>query len=202
MLRKLIDWTVAWAATPYGPWALFFLAFAESSFFPIPPDILLIALALLNPSAAITLAAITTLGSVLGGMFGYLIGLKGGQPILKKFVSQEKIKTVHSYFEKYEAWAIFIAGFTPIPYKVFTIAAGVFYIDFKKFVLFSALGRGTRFFAVGTLLFFFGEEVKHLISKYLDLFSIFLIVLLLLGFYLLRHIPSLKKEEQENISLK
>ncbi|MBU0567022.1 DedA family protein [bacterium] len=197
MVRNLISWILTWASTPYGPWALFFLSFAESSFFFIPPDFLLIALALPNPSAAITLAAITTLGSVLGGMLGYFIGLKGERSILEKFVSHEKIRTVHNYFQRYEAWAIFISGFTPIPYQVFTIGAGLFYIDFKKFVLFSILGRGTRFFTIGLLIFFFGEEAKHFISKYFNLFSILFVVLLVLGFYLLRRLHFSKKEEQK-----
>jgi membrane protein YqaA with SNARE-associated domain len=188
-LKGLIDWTLQWANTPYGPLALFVLAFAESSFFPVPPDILLIALGLLKPAFALWLAAITTIGSVLGGMFGYFIGIKGGKPILERLVKKEKIVLVHNYFEKYEAWAIFIAGFTPIPYKVFTIAAGVFYIDFKKFVLASILGRGGRFFIVATLIMFFGEQIKYFISKYFNIFSIIFVILLILGFYCLKHIP-------------
>lgn len=193
MLNGLVDWTIAWAKTPYGPWALFLLAFAESSFFPIPPDVLQIALTLTEPSAAFYLAAITTIGSVLGGMFGYLVGLKGGLPILKRFVAEKKIRLVHDYFSRYEAWAIFIAGFTPIPYKVFTIAAGVFSIDFKIFVLASILGRGARFFIVATLLFFFGREISSLIGKYFNLFSIAFVILVIIGFYALRHLPALKK---------
>jgi membrane protein YqaA with SNARE-associated domain len=188
-LKGLIDWTLHWANTPYGPLALFVIAFAESSFFPVPPDILLITLGLIKPSFALYLAAITTIGSVLGGMFGYFIGIKGGKPILERLVKKEKILIVHNYFEKYEAWAIFIAGFTPIPYKVFTIAAGVFYIDFKRFVLASILGRGGRFFIVATLIMFFGDQIKSLISKYFNIFSIIFVVLLILGFYCLRHIP-------------
>lgn len=181
-----------WATTPYGHLALFILAFAESSFFPIPPDVLLIALGLIKPSSALWLSAITTIGSVLGGMIGYFIGIKGGKPILERLVKKEKIILVHNYFERYEAWAIFIAAFTPIPYKVFTIAGGVFYINFKKFVLASICGRGGRFFIVGTLIMFFGEQIKYLISKYFDIFSVVFVVLLILGFYCLRHIPMKK----------
>lgn len=195
-MKELIDWTLHWANTPYGPWALFVLAFAESSFFPIPPDVLLISLGLLNPANSLWLATITTVGSVLGGMFGYFIGLKGGKPILGKLVKEEKITLVHNYFEKYNAWAIFIAAFTPIPYKVFTIAAGVFYIDFKRFVIASILGRGGRFFIVAILLMFFGEQIKHFIGKYFNLFSIAFVVLLILGFYLLKHIPIKKRMEE------
>jgi len=197
-LKGLIEWTLHWANTPYGPLALFVLAFAESSFFPIPPDILLIALGLLNPPTCLWLATITTVGSVLGGMFGYLIGIKGGRPLLEKLVKKEKIILVHNYFEKYEAWAIFIAAFTPIPYKVFTIAAGVFYIDFKGFVIASICGRGGRFFIVATLIMFFGEQIRYLIGRYFDIFSIAFVALLILGFYCLRHIPIKKLRVERN----
>lgn len=188
-MKGLVEWTLSWADTPYGSWALFLLAFAESSFFPVPPDILLIALGIAKPSAACIFSAICLAGSVAGGAFGYLIGLKGGHPILARFVKREKIEAVHSYFEKYEAWAIFIAGFTPIPYKVFTISAGVFYIDFPKFILASIAGRGCRFFAVGVLLTIFGERIKLLIERYFNLFSLLFVLLLIGGFLILRYIP-------------
>lgn len=196
MIRELITWTVHWTETAYGPIALFIIAFAESSFFPIPPDILLIALGVLNPPEALFFSAIATAGSVLGGMFGYLIGIKGGRPLLERLVAKEKIVLVHNYFEKYEAWAIFIAAFTPIPYKVFTIAGGVFYINFKRFVIASLLGRGGRFFLVGGLITFFGESIKTFIEHHLNLLSILFVVLLILGVYLLRHLPVLKKTKE------
>ncbi|MDI6794257.1 MAG: YqaA family protein [bacterium] len=196
MIKELITWTAHWAETAYGPIALFILAFAESSFFPIPPDILLIALGVLNPPGALFFSAIATAGSVLGGMFGYLIGIKGGRPILEWLVAKDKIVLVHSYFEKYEAWAIFIAGFTPIPYKVFTIAAGAFYINFKRFVIASLLGRGGRFFLVGGLITFFGEDMKVFMERHLDVLSILFVVLLILGVYALRHLPVFKKTKE------
>lgn len=192
-MKELFEWTIHWANTPYGQIALFIIAFAESSFFPIPPDVLLIALSLLNPPLSLWFATITTVGSVLGGMFGYFIGIKGGKPLLEKLVKKEKIVQVHNYFEKYESWAIFIAGFTPIPYKVFTIAGGVFYINFKKFVIASFLGRGARFFLVGALIMLFGEHIKIFIEKYFNIFSIIFVILLILGFYCLRYIPIKKK---------
>lgn len=167
---------------PMGPMGLFILSFAESSFFPVPPDILLIALALIKPETSFYLAAITTAGSVLGAIFGYYIGLKGGRPILEKFVSKEKISLVHNYFNKYEAWAIGIAGFTPIPFKVFTISGGVFYINFTRFIIASILSRGARFFLVATAIFFFGSTIKFYIEKYFNLFSIAMVVLVILGF--------------------
>lgn len=192
MLKSMIKWTLD-KFLPYGPWGLFVLSFCESSFFPVPPDILLIALALINPKTSFVLAAITTIGSVLGAMFGYFIGLKGGRPILKKLVSEEKISVIHKYFEKYEAWAIGIAGFTPIPYKVFTIAGGVFYINFFRFIVASIISRGARFFLVGTVIYFFGDIAKIYISKYFNIISIAFVLLLFLGFWVVRFFLKRKK---------
>ena len=154
MVEGLIEWMTGWAQTPSGGTALFLLAFAESSFFPIPPDVLLIAMAMLRPELAFKLALICALGSVLGGMFGYGIGLVGGRPLLHKLFSQSKIQTVKRAFEKYEIWAIAVAGFTPVPYKVFTLSAGTFEIPFKPFVLVSALSRSARFFLVAGCIYF------------------------------------------------
>ncbi|MEK6589875.1 MAG: YqaA family protein [Nitrospinota bacterium] len=189
MIHTLIEWTVNWAQTDYGTYALFLIAFAESSFFPIPPDILLIALSIINPLIALFYATVCTVGSVTGGIFGYFLGLKGGKPILERFFSHEKIVLVHNYFERYEAWAIGIAAFTPIPYKVFTIAAGVFYINFKKFVFASILGRGGRFFIVAGLIQLFGAEIKYFIQNYFELFTILFFALLIGGFMLLKKLP-------------
>lgn len=192
ILEPLVNWTLSWANTPYSQLALFLLAFAESSFFPVPPDLLLIALALINPGLSLILASICTVGSVIGGMFGYLIGFVGGKPLLEKFVSRPKIRLVRDYFQKYEAWAIGIAAFTPIPYKVFTIASGVFYIDFLKFVYVSVLGRGGRFFLVAGTIALFGERIKRLIEDYFDIFSIAFVVLLIGGFYVFKKLASWK----------
>ena len=189
MIHDLIQWTIHWAQTDYGTYALFLIAFVESSFFPIPPDVLLIALSIISPQIAMFYATVCTVGSVTGGAFGYLIGLKGGRPILERFFAHEKIVLVHNYFEKYEAWAIGIAAFTPIPYKVFTIAAGVFYINFKKFMLVSILGRGGRFFIVAGLIMLFGAEIKHFIQKNYDLFPIIHITLLIGALIYLYNFP-------------
>lgn len=188
MIEDLINWTLNWANTPYGVYALFILAFAESSLFPVPPDILLIALSLLNTKISLFYALICTIGSVLGGMAGYCIGFFGGRPIAERLFKRERIELVHRYFQKYEAWAIFIAGFTPIPYKVFTIAAGVFYINFVKFIIASFFGRGGRFFIVGGLIMLFGERVKVIIKGNFELFTIIFVLLLIGGFYCLKAI--------------
>ena len=193
MVKKIVNWTIHWATTPYGPWALFFLAFAESSFFPIPPDVLLIALSLISPEKALWYATVCMFGSAMGGMLGYYIGLKGGRPLLERFVSPEKINTVHNYFEKYEEWAIGIAGFTPIPYKVFTIAGGAFYINFKRFVVISFLSRGARFYLVAGLIMLFGEQIKDSISRYSNLISVALVAAIVLGFLAMKKMPKMHK---------
>ncbi len=199
MLANLLQWTIHWAHTPYGVLALFVLAFAESSFFPIPPDVLLIALAVISPPLALAYAAVCTVGSVLGGMFGYVIGLKGGKPLLERLVSKEKIATVHAYYDHYNAWAVGIAGFTPIPYKVFTIAAGVFYINFRIFVLASCLGRGGRFFLVGGVILLFGPQIQSFLVKYYDWASLAFVVLLVGGFLVLRKLPLPGKPSPEPV---
>lgn len=186
-LKAIARWTLE-RFIPMGPWGLFIVSFAESSFFPVPPDILLIALALVSPKDGLFLAFITTSGSVLGAIFGYFIGLKGGRPLLEKFVSKERIRLVHDYFNKYEAWAIAIAGFTPIPYKLFTISGGVFYINFTRFVIASILSRGARFFLEGASIFIFGPVIKGLLDKYFNLFTILFFVLLIAGFLALKYI--------------
>ncbi|MBI3089114.1 MAG: DedA family protein [Candidatus Tectomicrobia bacterium] len=189
MLHSLIAWTIHWAHTPYAWPALFLLAFAESSFFPIPPDVLLIALVLVDPSLAEYYATVCMLGSVLGGMFGYLIGVKGGRPLLERFVAQRKILVTRLYFERYGAWAVGIAAFTPIPYKVFTIAAGVFAANFPRFVWASVLGRGGRFFLVALTLKVFGVYAKPLIERYLNAATVIFVLLLIAGFIVMRKMP-------------
>ncbi|MFH1847851.1 MAG: YqaA family protein, partial [Candidatus Omnitrophota bacterium] len=184
MLKEATKWTLD-KFLPLGPWGLFILSFAESSFFPIPPDVLLIALALAKPETSLLLALITTAGSVLGASFGYFLGLKGGRPLLEKLMSKERISLAHDYFNKYEAWAIGIAGFTPIPYKIFTISAGVFYINFTRFVIASVLSRGARFFLVGGVIYIFGPAIKLYLEKYFNLFSILFVVLLVGGFFIM-----------------
>lgn len=199
-IHWLKDWVLMWANTPYAMIALFLIAFAESSFFPIPPDLLLIAMAVSNPKMALVYALICLVGSTTGGMFGYLIGLKFGKPALRLLVNDEKINQVHEYFQKYEEWAIGIAGFTPVPYKVFSIGAGVFFVDFKKFVLVTILSRGARFFMVGTAIMIFGVQIKGFIDKYFDKLTLAFTILLLGGFAAMKFIkipPSKKKEDGE-----
>jgi membrane protein YqaA with SNARE-associated domain len=149
--------------------------------------VLLIALALGNPSNAWWYAAVATVGSVLGGALGYGIGWYGGRPVLKKIMGQERVDVVHDYFQRYEAWAILIAGFTPIPYKIFTIGAGAFFVDFKTFMVASVVSRGARFFLVAGAIQLFGPWIKDIIEKYFNLFSVVFIVLLVLGFWIVKY---------------
>jgi len=176
----------AWADSPYGGIALFVLAFFESSFFPLPPDPLMILLAVANVPFALGFAAITTAGSLLGAVFGYYIGLKGGRPILNKFFSQDKILFVERQYQKRDVWAVAIAGFTPIPYKVFAIGAGAFRLDFRRFMLASLVGRAGRFFLVGLLITIFGEPIQTAIDDYLDVLALGFVVLLVAGFFVIR----------------
>lgn len=192
MLRRLYDWVLYWAETPYGTWALFLLAFSESSFFPIPPDVLLIALAVAVPKKSLKYALICSAGSVLGGCFGYLIGWQFmasiGRPIVDFYGLGAKVEHIGAFYNKYDAWAVGIAGFTPIPYKVFTIAAGVFKINFSVFVLTSVVSRSARFFIVGGLIYIFGAKIQGFIDKYFNILAVAFTVLLVLGFVVIKYL--------------
>jgi membrane protein YqaA with SNARE-associated domain len=174
-MRKLYDWVLHWAETSYGAPALFGLALAESSFFPIPPDPLLIALCLGAPALSLRFAANATIASVLGGILGYGIGA-GAWHLLEGWffayvpgVSAESFARVQGLYDRYDFWAVFLAGLTPIPYKVFTLSAGVFSISFPVFVVASVLSRGLRFFLLAGLIFYFGQPITRFIDKYFNL---------------------------------
>lgn len=192
-LRRLYDWVQHFAETPYGSWALFLLAFAESSFFPVPPDILLIALAVSIPSKALRYALICSVGSVLGGIFGYVIGYQFmefiGFGILNFYGLTDKYESVAELYNRYNAWAVGIAGFTPIPYKVFTISAGAFKIDFGVFLLASVVSRSARFFIVAGLIYVFGAQIRAFIEKYFNILAVIFVLLLVAGFILIRFHP-------------
>lgn len=179
LFNNLLSWTTDTFA-PLGSTGLFVLAFIESSFFPIPPDVLLILLSLESPQFAFWFALVCTAGSVLGGIIGYYIGVIGKIAVLERMFSQEKIARVHDYFHNYDALAIFIAGFTPIPYKVFTIASGVFGINLNRFVIASLFGRGLRFFTLATLIMYFGKTITSFIDQYLGLLSLALAFVLII----------------------
>jgi membrane protein YqaA with SNARE-associated domain len=181
-LHQLVEWTLHWAQTPYGTVALFLVAFAESSFFLVPPDLLQIALSVLRPQESFFFAGVSLVGSLGGAALGYAIGRYGGRPLLHKFFSNERITMVERAFQKHDAWAIGIAGFTPVPYKIFAISGGVFRINFVKFMCVSAIARGARFFIVASAFHFFGAQIQDVILKNLNLFSIAFVILLIGGF--------------------
>jgi len=191
-LRRLYNWVIHWAHTPYGAPALFILSFTESSFFPIPPDVLLMALAIGLPKKAFRFASVCTIGSVLGGMLGYYIGVGFleliGYSILEFYGAMDKFEMVHEMYRRYDIWFVGAAGFTPIPYKVFTIAAGAFQMDFLRFVAVSAVSRGARFFIVSALIWKYGERIKTFIDRYFNLLSILFFIILVAGFILVKYV--------------
>ncbi len=191
VIRGLYDWVLSLAHRPYAAAILFLIAFAESSFFPVPPDVLLIALSLGAPSRALGFAAICTAGSVAGGALGYVLGLYFyelvGQPIIEIYGAQSAYLEVQAMYREWDSIAIFVAGFTPLPYKVFTIAAGAFRIDFPTFILVSAVSRGARFLLVGALISWFGPGVKQFIDRYFSWLTMAFAILLLGGFLLLKY---------------
>lgn len=190
IIRRLYDWVLSWAETPYGVPALFILAVAESSFFPIPPDVLLIALALAIPTKAFRYALWCTAGSVIGGILGYYLGfaLWGTvEPLLIPAVfTVEKFEQVTGIYDEYGVPFVFVAAFTPIPYKVFTVAGGVAEINLPAFIATSFVGRGARFFLVAAIIRRYGDLAKDLIDRYFNLFTVAFTVLLLGAFLLLK----------------
>ena len=183
-LTDLFRWVESFADKPHGATALFVFAFAESSFFPIPPDVLLIPLCLGDPARSFWFATICTAGSVVGGAFGYGLGYWGGRPLVRRMFRAERVAAVERMYGRYNAWATGIAGLTPIPYKIFTVSGGAFAIDFKVFLLASLVSRGLRFFAVAALLYVFGEPIRGFIEDNLDWLSVAFVILLVLGFWL------------------
>ncbi|MBN2453353.1 MAG: DedA family protein [Candidatus Omnitrophica bacterium] len=190
-LRKLYDWTIRWAKSKRAPYALFWIAFAESSFFPIPPDVLLIPMTIAHRDRWLRYAAITTLGSVCGAFLGYLIGWSFyeviGRPIVNAYNLQATVELLGRRYSDNAFLVIFTAAFTPIPYKAITITAGLFRIALPVLVAASIIGRAGRFFIVAGALRLFGKKIENVIEKYFDILSIIFILLLVGGFILLKH---------------
>jgi membrane protein YqaA with SNARE-associated domain len=191
-LRRLYDWVLSFSESTYGTLALFLVAFAESSFFPIPPDVLLLALAVGSPHRALWFALVSTAGSVLGAAVGYFLGLEFyeliGRRIIDIYGAQERYGQVAELYGEWDAIAVAVAGFTPIPYKVFTIAAGAFKINFLTFMLASLLSRGARFFLVGALIRWLGPGIKRLIDRYFNLLTVVFVILLFGGFVIIKYV--------------
>ncbi|MDW7774201.1 MAG: YqaA family protein [Desulfobulbaceae bacterium] len=192
LLQRIYRRCMEWINTPAGIWVLFFVAVAESSFFPIPPDVFLIAMCLSAPKKSLRFAAVCSLGSVVGGILGYGLGLGFmdtlGVRILDLYGLHDKYGTVQHLYQTYDAWAVGAAGFTPLPYKLFTITAGAFKINFWVFVLVSIVARSARFFLVAGLIYKYGARVQHFIYKYFNLLTVIFLVLLIGGFILVKMI--------------
>ena len=186
MLRGLYDWTMRLAAHERAPLALFFIAFIESSFFPIPPHAMLVPMILAARASAWWLATITTVASVLGGAAGYAIGYflyeSVGRRVLEFYGYTEKFSTFAGWYNEYGAWIVYIGGVTPFPYKVITIASGVTQLDFIVFMVASILARGTVFFGIAALLYWFGPSIREFIEKRLGLVATVFTILLFGGF--------------------
>lgn len=190
LMRRLYNWTLHWSKTKYAKPSLFILSFAESSFFPIPPDVLLIAMTVADRFKWWQFALITTVGSILGGILGYYIGLllfeSVGRAIIDFYHFQKQFDIVQLKYQENAFLAIFTAAFTPIPYKVFTIASGVFHVNLGTLILASLFGRAGRFFTVAAIIRIFGKKISDTIEKYFDLFSLAFIILLIGGFLVIK----------------
>ncbi len=192
LLRALYDWTLSLAETRYALMVLAIVAFVESSFFPIPPDVLLIPLILAAPSRAFMIAGIATFASVAGGAFGYYIGANLfdviGQPILDFYGKEDLFDAFATRFNEQGAWAVLFAGVTPFPYKVITITSGATGLDFSTFMVSSLIARALRFFIVAALLWKFGPPIRDFIEKRFGLVATIGIVLLFGGFLLVKYV--------------
>ena len=200
-LRNLYDWVLKWSNSKYGPLMLGVMAFAEASFFPIPPDVLLIPLALGLRTKALRLAFICSLGSILGAIFGYVIGSFLWWEGVNQFswlarlffnvipgFTPEIFYSIQTKYEIWNFWVVFTAGFTPIPFKVITISAGAFDINFILFVIASTLSRSARFFLLSALIWKFGEPMRDFIDKYFNLLAIIFMTLLIGSFFLIKYV--------------
>ena len=201
IMRKLYDWVLHWAETPYGPAALVILSFAEASFFPIPPDVLLIALALGARKKSLLFALYCSLASVAGAILGYSIGhflwwseIGAFSHIADFFFNNipgfttDVFYRIQGMYEEWNFWIIFTAGFTPIPFKVFTISAGAFDINFVMFLIAGLVSRSARFFLVGWLIWKFGEPIRGFIDKYFNWLALGFTILLIGGFYIIKYL--------------
>jgi len=185
MLRALYDWTIGLADHPRALWALAVIAFIESSFFPIPPDGLLIPMILANPRKAWLYAGVAMLASVLGGLLGYMIGAFAfeqiGQPVLAALGKTQAAVEYSERFNAFGFWTVLTAGITPLPFKVITIMSGATAMPIELFLMTAFIARGIRFFAVAALLWFFGDRIRHFIERYLGWVFLLFVLMLISG---------------------
>ena len=192
LLRKIYDFVLNKSNHPKAPWFLALISFSESSFFPIPPDIILIPMVIANKMKAWWYAFICTTSSVLGGIVGYCIGsffyTTIGIIIINYYSLQDQFVSFENLYNQYGIWIVLGAGFTPFPFKFITIASGVFHLNLLLFILVSIVGRGMRFYIVATLLKVFGNIIKKYIDRYFNLLSILFFILLIGSFILIKYL--------------
>jgi membrane protein YqaA with SNARE-associated domain len=189
LFRKTYDKVMEWSRLPRAPWVLAGLSFAESSFFPIPPDVMLAPMSMARPQRAWRYAAITTVASVLGGLLGYLIGwlaIEAVEPVIREAGYWEGYVRARTWFDEWGFWAVFVAGFSPIPYKVFTIAAGSLNMALLPFVVASTVGRGARFFLVAGLLALGGPRMEETLRTYVERIGWALVAAVTVAYFVLR----------------
>lgn len=188
LIAELAGWVLSWGESPFSWVALFLVSFWDSSFLPVPPDGLMIILILADPRLALPIAALASIGSLLGAALGYWIGLRGGRPLVRRLINERRIRYVERKYQENDILAIMLACFTPLPYKVFAVGAGVCQINFRRFMLASAVGRSTRFLAVGLALFFFGDQIRELMEDYPAPIAIAFLVIFAVGLFVMRWI--------------
>ncbi|MCD1635124.1 DedA family protein [Martelella mediterranea] len=192
MLRRLYNWTLSLAANRNAERVLFGISFAESSFFPIPPDVLLIPMVIARPAKWFRIALICTLASILGAIAGYLIGMflfeQVARPILDFYGKQDSFDRVAEWYNTWGGWGVLFAAITPFPYKVLTLFSGATGLNFGIFLLVSVIGRSFRFFLIAWLLNRYGPPIRDFIEKYLGLLFTLFVVLLAGGFYLVKYV--------------
>ncbi|WP_439542442.1 YqaA family protein [Hyphomicrobium sp.] len=192
MMRRLYDWMMNLARSDRAPHALFAVSFIESSFFPIPPDVMLVPMVIANRLKAWWYATIATVGSVIGGVFGYAIGYfffeQIGQPILEFYGKADGVTEFLNWFNVWSVWIIVLKGMTPFPFKVLTITAGMAHMPLLEFIAASVVARAMRFYLVAGLLYYFGEPIREFIEKRLTLVTTVFVVVLVLGFVAVKYV--------------
>ena len=190
LFSAIYVWTLKWAEHKFAPRMLALLTFAESVFFPIPPDVLLAPMVLAKPEKAWQLASLTTVSSIMGGAVGYLLGYMMFepwiQPLITEFGYQHRFDTAMNWFSEWGVWVVFIAGFSPIPYKLFTVSAGFLHMAFIPFMLASAIGRGMRFFLVAGLIKLGGDTMEQNLRKWIDVLGWGFLVLIIIAYFILK----------------
>ncbi len=197
MADKLISLLTGFTSTPYAPLVLFIHSYCESLFLPGAHDFLLISASLLNMKRALFFASISASGSVFGGVTGYLIGKKFSHILTKKLLPSDKFKQIESIYERFGLWGVAIGGFTPLPFKLFALASGIFEIDFLKFVLVAAITRFARFFSITFLIYKYGEKIKDYGIRILNNFSFAAVTVIIIAVLFFKYVTSKKKNEKE-----